>query len=39
MEAMFSRLNNLPTEHGFPSGARAFIATEVIDLGKATLTS
>jgi alpha-amylase len=33
LQAIYSRLKNLPTSHGFPSGARAFITQEVIDLG------
>jgi len=33
IEATLGRLNNLPTEHGFPAGARPFIFQEVIDLG------
>lgn len=33
LQAIMSGLNNLPTEHGFPSGARAYVAQEVIDLG------
>jgi alpha-amylase len=33
MEAILKRLNNLPTEHGFPANARPFIFQEVIDLG------
>ena len=33
------RLNNLPTEKGFPSGSRPFIYQEVIDLGGEPITS
>ncbi|OXA50887.1 alpha-amylase 1 [Folsomia candida] len=33
MQAIFSQLNNLPTDHGFPANARAFLFQEVIDLG------
>jgi alpha-amylase len=33
LQAMLSRLNNLNTNYGFPSNARAFITQEVIDLG------
>lgn len=31
--AILSRLNDLPTSHGFPGGSRPFITQEVIDLG------
>lgn len=34
MKAIFDRVNNLATDHGFPSGARPFIYMEVIDNGK-----
>jgi alpha-amylase len=33
LAAIMGSLNNLPTEHGFPSGSRAYVAQEVIDLG------
>lgn len=33
LQAIASRLNNLPTEKGFPAGSRPFIFQEVIDLG------
>jgi len=31
MKEIFSKLSNLPTEHGFPAGARPFIFQEVIE--------
>ncbi|EDS30101.1 alpha-amylase 1 [Culex quinquefasciatus] len=33
LDAIYSRLHNLPTDHHFPAGARPFITQEVIDLG------
>jgi alpha-amylase len=33
LEVIFGRLKNLNTNYGFPSNARAFITSEVIDLG------
>jgi alpha-amylase len=33
MQAIFGRLNDLSTAHGFPAGTRPFIFMEVIDLG------
>ncbi|CAH2096390.1 unnamed protein product [Euphydryas editha] len=33
LRIIYSRLRNLNTEHGFPSGARPYIYQEVIDLG------
>ncbi|CAG0891410.1 unnamed protein product [Darwinula stevensoni] len=36
--SIFSRLSNLNTNHGFPSGTRPFIFQEVIDLGGEPIT-
>lgn len=33
LRVIYDRLNNLNTNHGFPSGARPYIYQEVIDLG------
>lgn len=38
LKAIADRLNNLPTDKGFPAGARAFIYQEVIDLGGEPIT-
>ncbi|CAG7825995.1 unnamed protein product [Allacma fusca] len=38
LKVIFDRLNNLPTDHGFPSGARAFVVQEVIDNGGEPIT-
>ncbi|XP_065073859.1 alpha-amylase 1-like [Ochlerotatus camptorhynchus] len=38
LEHVFSRLNNLNTNHGFPQGARPFITQEVIDLGSEAIS-
>ncbi|KFB41217.1 AGAP002318-PA-like protein [Anopheles sinensis] len=34
LQAIYSRMDDLPTSHGFPAGARPFITQEVIDLGR-----
>ncbi|EDS43918.1 alpha-amylase B [Culex quinquefasciatus] len=33
LQHIYGRLNNLPTDHGFPAGAKPFLTQEVIDLG------
>ena len=33
MNAIFSSVNDLSTEKGFPNGTRPFIIQEVVDLG------
>lgn len=33
LSVIYSRLSNLNTNHGFPSGARPYVYQEVIDLG------
>uniref|UniRef100_A0A182LXD6 Alpha-amylase n=1 Tax=Anopheles culicifacies TaxID=139723 RepID=A0A182LXD6_9DIPT len=33
LQAIYGRMNNLPTDQGFPPNARPFITQEVIDLG------
>ncbi|KAJ2948964.1 hypothetical protein O0L34_g5903 [Tuta absoluta] len=38
LRAIFDRLHNLNTEHGFPGGARPYIYQEVIDLGGEVVT-
>nr|AAA03322.1 alpha-amylase [Aedes atropalpus] len=38
LEHIYSRLNNLNTDHGFPHGAKPFITQEVIDLGGEAIT-
>ncbi|XP_052870558.1 alpha-amylase 2-like [Anopheles cruzii] len=38
LQAIYSRMNNLPTDHGFPPNARPFITQEVIDLGAEAIT-
>ena len=38
LQAIFNRLNNLPTDKGFPANSRPFIYTEVIDLGGEPIT-
>ncbi|KAI5635033.1 alpha amylase, catalytic domain-containing protein [Phthorimaea operculella] len=38
LRAIFDRLHNLNTDHGFPSGARPYIFQEVIDLGGEAVT-
>jgi alpha-amylase len=39
LKAIFDSLNNLPTDQGFPSGARPFIFQEVIDNGGEPITA
>jgi len=39
LKIIADRLNNLPTEKGFPSGARPLIYQEVIDLGGEPITA
>jgi len=39
MEVIFSRLNNLPSGHGFPAGAKPFVVQEVIDLGGEAISA
>jgi alpha-amylase len=34
LRIMVGRLNSLPTDHGFPSGAKPFVFQEVIDFGE-----
>ena len=34
LKAILDRLDNLPTDQGFPVGARAFVYQEVIDFGE-----
>lgn len=38
LSVIYGRLNNLNTNHGFPSGARPYIYQEVIDLGGEAIT-
>lgn len=38
LRIIYSRLKNLNTGHGFPSGARPYIYQEVIDLGGEAVT-
>ncbi|EDW08396.1 alpha-amylase A [Drosophila mojavensis] len=38
LQAIYSRLNNLNTAHGFSSGARPYIFQEVIDLGNEAIS-
>jgi hypothetical protein len=33
LKDIFDRLDDLNMDHGFPAGARAFVAQEVIDFG------
>ena len=39
LQILADRLNNLPTEKGYPSGARPLIYQEVIDLGGEPITA
>ncbi|CAG7733781.1 unnamed protein product, partial [Allacma fusca] len=39
LNIMFERLNTLPTDQGFPSGARPFIFQEVIDFGGESISA
>ncbi|XP_055837480.1 alpha-amylase A-like [Episyrphus balteatus] len=39
LKAIFSQLNDLNTEQGFPEGSRPFIFQEVIDLGGESVSS
>ena len=36
MKAILDRLDNLPTAHGFPQGARVFVYQEVQDFGNSS---
>jgi alpha-amylase len=38
LKYLLDQLNNLPTDHGFPAGARSFVFQEVIDLGGESIT-
>jgi len=38
LEYIFSRLNNLNTNHGFAANSRPFLTQEVIDLGGEAIT-
>nr|ABC68516.1 alpha-amylase [Blattella germanica] len=39
LQYIYSKVNNLNTDHGFPSGARPFFYQEVIDLGGEAIHS